>query len=131
MHCPSTPPPTDHETLRLGLMSAGLQVQAALENPEAFAAAREGLVQFCLTDLLPHLAADDQWLLEAQRCPEGGLLAQAMRAEARAMTAAAHELVTTTTACEAIAVTRVLHSLLAAHSHHEKLLLAAEHPAAP
>lgn len=106
-------------------MNVGLQVQAAIEHPERFLTAREDLLQFCFSDLLPHLDADERWLLEAQRCPAGRLLAEAMRTEARAMTAASYELVTAAGPCEAMALTRVLHAFLAAHDHHQKSLLAA------
>ena len=41
------------------------------------------------------------------------------------MTATVYELATTADACEAMALTRVLHTFLAAHDHHEKLLRAA------
>ena len=122
MACSIAPPPTDHERLRLGLMSAGLKMFAAQERPEEFPQAHEQLVNFCLTQLLPHLEQDDRWLRKASRCPEGHLLADAMRAEARMMKAAVYELADTTAACEAMAHTRVLHSFLAAHDHHEKLL---------
>lgn len=95
------------------------------EQPDGFPEARDGLVKFCFTELLPHLDRDERWLLQAQRCAEGRLLAEAMRAEIRTMTAAAYELATTAGACEAMALTRVLHTFLAAHDHHEKLLRAA------
>lgn len=72
--------------------------------------------------LLPHLVADESWLLEARRCGEGRLLADAMRTEARAMTAAVYELAAATVCYEAVAATRLLHALLAADAHHEQLL---------
>lgn len=125
MSCPTPPLPADHDELRLGLMGAGRLIRAAAEEPELFADARQGLVTFCFDRLLPHLESDEQWLLEARACAEGGLLADAMRTEARAMTGAVFELVAATGPCEAMAATRVLHSLLAAHAHHEELLAAA------
>lgn len=127
--CP-TPPTTSHDELRLALMAAGRRVRASLDDVERFPAARDDLTRLCVGELLPHLEADERWLLSAQACPEGGLLASAMRTEARAMTAAVHDLLTTTTPCEAVAATRVLHTLLAAHDHHQQLLAeAARHPA--
>ncbi len=113
---------TDHDRLRFGLMSAGRRMWDAREQPDRFPEARDGLVEFCRAELLPHLERDERWLLQAQRCPEGRLLAGAMRAETRTMTAAVYELTTTTGACEAMALTRVLHTFLAAHDHHEKSL---------
>ncbi len=123
MPCPTPPPPGDHDELRLGLMDAGRLVRAAADAPELFPQARQEVVGFCFDHLLPHLETDERWLLQARTCPHGGLLADAMRTEARAMTGAVYELVAATGPCEAMAATRVLHSLLAAHSHHEELLL--------
>lgn len=34
---------------------------------------------FCFAELLPDLEADESWLLEARRCPEGRLLARSHR----------------------------------------------------
>lgn len=116
------PPRIDHDRLRSALMSAGLRMWDAREQQDGFTDAHDALVQFCLAELLPHLERDERWLLQAQRSPEGSPLAQAMRAENRTMTAAIYELATTTDACEAMALTRVLHTFLAAHDHHEKLL---------
>ena len=103
-------------------MRTGQRMWEGREQPEGFLDTRDALVEFCRTRLLPHLEGDDRWLLQAQRCSEGRLLAQAMRAEIRTMTAAVYELASTTGACEAMALTRMLHTLLAAHEHHEKLL---------
>lgn len=122
MTCAIDPQPIGHDRLRFGLMSVGQRMWDAREQPEGFPQARDGLVEFCRAELLPHLERDERWLLQAQRCPEERLLAEAMRAETRTMTAAVYELATTTGACEAMALTRVLHTFLAAHDHHEKLL---------
>lgn len=123
--CPAAPSSVSHDRLRLGLMDAGRQVRATLDEVAGFAGARDNLARFCFAELLPHLEADEAWLLAARHCPEGRLLADAIRAEARAITAAVYELVAATNPCEAIAATRVLHALLAAHSHHEHLLATA------
>lgn len=125
MACVIAPRSIGHDRLRFGLMSAGQRMWDARDQPDGFPEAHDGLVEFCVTELLPHLERDERWLLQAQRCPEGRLLAEAMRAETRTMTAAVYELSTTTGACEAMALTRVLHTFLAAHDHHEKLLRAA------
>ena len=103
-------------------MAAGLLMWDARETPDSFPGAHDELVRFCLTRVLPHLKADEDWLLEERRHPERRLLAEAMRAEGRTMAAAVDELRTVVEPCEAIALTRVLHALLAAHDHHEKLL---------
>ena len=108
--------------LRLALMDAGRQVRATADDLERFPAARDNMARFCFAELLPHLEADESWLLEARHCPEARLLADAIRTEARAMTAAVYELVTATSPCEAVTATRVLHALLAAHDHHTELL---------
>lgn len=120
--CRGASPAATHDMLRLGLMEAGRRVRAAAEDGERFPAARDTLVRFCFAELLPHLEADESWLSEARDCPEGRLLAHAIRTEARAMTAAVYELLAVTSPCEAVAATRVLHALLAAHAHHEDLL---------
>lgn len=125
MPCPAAPPPASHDMLRLALMDAGRQVRASAEDLERFPAARDNLVRFCFAELLPHLEADEGWLLEARHCDGGRLLADAIRTEARAMTAAVYELAAATGPCEAVAATRVLHALLAAHAHHEQLLVTA------
>ncbi|HEX6246620.1 MAG TPA: hypothetical protein VFZ64_02000 [Nocardioidaceae bacterium] len=124
MPCP-TPPLDNHDVLKLGLMDAGRRMRAAADDPGLFPDAREGLVAFCFEELVPHLEDDERWLREASSCSAGGLLADAMRTEARAMTGAAYELVGTANPCEAMATTRVLHTLLAAHAHHQELLVAA------
>lgn len=125
MSCPPAPH-TSHDPLRFGLMSAGLRIWDTREQPDDFPGARGRLVEFCLTELLPHLDRDERWLSDAQHCPEGRLLAQAMLAETRTMRAAVSALSTATDACEAMAQTRVLHTFLAAHDHHERLLQAAD-----
>lgn len=79
------------------------------------------MARFCFAELLPHLEADEAWLLKARTNPSVSLLADAIRTEARAMTAAVYELVAATSPCEAIASTRVLHAFLAAHAHHMQL----------
>ena len=120
------PQHTGHDPLRLGLMNAGLRMWRTRERPEEFPEAHDHLVTFCFTELLPHLDRDEQWLLDAQGSADGRLLAEAMRAELRTMTAAVYELPTAADACEAMALTRVIHTFLAAHDHHERLLLAAD-----
>lgn len=120
--CPVEPPPANHDTLRLALMDAGRQVRASADDLERFPAARDNITRFCFAELLPHLEADETWLLEARHCAEMRLLIDAIRTEARAMTAAVYELVAATEPCQAVAATRVLHALLAAHAHHEELL---------
>lgn len=125
MTCPSVHQRSHHEDLRFGLVGAGRMLRASVDDPETFTAAHRDVVTFCLDELLPHLESDERWLVQARLCPRGGLLADAMRTEARAMTAAAMELVNAAGPCEAMAATRVLHSLLAAHAHHEDLLVAA------
>lgn len=124
MTCPTAKSPERHDRLRFGLVGAGRLVRASVEDPVLFADARRDLVAFCLDELLPHLETDERWLVRARLCTKGGLLADAMRAEARAMTAAAFELMGAAGPCEAMAATRVLHALLAAHVHHEELLVA-------
>ncbi|MDP2775492.1 MAG: hypothetical protein Q8O61_18210 [Nocardioides sp.] len=106
-------------------MDAGRRLRASVEDVEGFPAARDHLVRFCFAELLPHLEADEDWLLEARLCAHGHLIADAIRTEARAMTAAVYELADATGPCEAVAATRVLHAFLAAHAHHEQLLVAA------
>ncbi len=123
MSSPNAPRPTDHDHLRFALMSAGQRVWDAQDEPERFHETRDDLVKFCITQLVPHLERDERRLLTARHGPAGGLLAQAMTAEIRTMKASVYELSTTTRACEAMALTRVLHTFLAAHDHHEKLLL--------
>ncbi len=107
-------------------MSAGLRMWHTRERPDDFGEARDRLVDFCTTELLPHLDRDERWLSDAELRPEGRLLAAAMRAESRTMRAAVSALSTATDACEAMAQTRVLHTFLAAHDHHTKLLVAAD-----
>lgn len=123
---------TTHDELRLELMAAGQGMRAAVEDPARFAPAHERLVRLALDQVLPHLEADERWLRDAEALPETRLLALAVRSEARAMIAAAHQLVDSTTPCEAAAITRVLHTLLAAHVHHGELLASAlERPVNP
>lgn len=106
-------------------MGAGLRMWNSREKPEDFSEAHGHLVRFCTTELVPHLDRDQHWLLQAQTCPEGHLLAQAMLAEVQMMVAAVYGVVDATAPCEAMAQTRVLHTLLAAHDHHEILLRSA------
>lgn len=122
MRCTLPPQSTGHDRLRFDLMRAGLQMWQSREQRDAFPQARDRLVDFCEIRLLTHLESDERWLLEARHCPQGHLLAEAMRAEMRMTMAAVAELATATGPCEAMAQTRVLHALLAAHIHHEQLL---------
>lgn len=119
---PDGPRPASHDELRLGLMDAGRQLHATTVDPARFPAARDTIARYCFSELLPHLEADESWLMAARDSPETRLLADAMRTEARAMTAAAHELAHAQEPVQAVAATRVLHALLAAHAHHEDLL---------
>lgn len=125
----ATPDTPAHDHLRFDLMGAGLQMWHAREQPDRFPEAHDQLVKFALIELVPHLERDERWLLQAQHCPQVGLLAEAMRAEIRTMTGAVYELAATDKACESMALTRVLHTFLAAHDHHEKLLRGAISPA--
>jgi hypothetical protein len=110
-------------------MTAGRRVMATAEGPE-FLAARDELSVYCTDHVLAHLEADESWLAEADMCPQARLLARAMRAEARAMAAAVDELARAANPCEAMASARVLHTFLAAHAHHELLLVDAIEEAA-
>lgn len=105
--------------------SGASSCRAAAEDLKRLPAARDNLARFCFAELLPHLEADESWLVEARHCGEGHLLADAMRTEARAMTAAVDELAAVTGPYEVVAATRLLHTLLAAHAHHEQLLVSA------
>ncbi len=125
MTCAVPSRPTGHERLRVDLIAVGLRMWLAREQPDMLPEALHDLADYCKSTLLPHLERDERWLHEAQGCTEGHLLAEAMRAEIRMMTGAIEELASTTEACEAMALTRVLHSFLAAHDHHEDLLRAA------
>jgi hypothetical protein len=111
-----------HEPLRLELIRRGALAFRAGEQAEADGAALAGLVEFCREQLLPHLEHDEQWLTRAGGCPEGRLLATAMRSEARALAAAVHELATATDRCDAMGAARVVHALFAAHVDHARLL---------
>lgn len=83
------------------------------------------VVRLGFATLLPQLEDDEHWLRAAEADPQTRPLAQAMRTEARAMTATVYPLVAATAPCEAVAATQVLHTLLAAHIHHEELLASA------
>jgi hypothetical protein len=122
-----SPVSASHDVLRLALIEAGQQVAGTTGDGDGFPAARDSITRFCYAELLPHLEADERWLLGAQDT-ESRLVAEAMRSEARAMTAAVYELADATDACRAVAAIRVLHALLAAHAHHEQLLVAAGCP---
>jgi hypothetical protein len=125
MTCPAVRETKQGEQLRLGLMAAGRRLLTATDDHSVFHTTHAELTSFCLTKLVPHLERDERWLVEADECAEARLLALAMRAEARTMTAAVYDLVAATTPCEAMASTRVLHALLAAHAHHEDRLVTA------
>jgi len=126
-------PDTDHERLRLELMTAGRGLLAAAEADGGAVAdltsARDDLARFCTTVLLPQLGRDELCLQQAERLPETRLLAEAMRAQIRAITAVAHELGTPSPPWAAVAATRALHTMLAVYTHHHALLSSAlDHP---
>lgn len=125
--CTGAQPPSTHEALRLSLLAVGREVRAAADTGVGLPAARDRLARFCFAELLAHLESDEAWLVDARVCPEGRLLAEAIRSEARTMTATVYELAAAETGCEAVAATRVLHALLAAHVHHEETLRKATH----
>lgn len=123
-----------HERLRLELVAAGRALVAAAETEAAadLAEAREDLERFCATDLLPELRRDEVCLERAEEHLETRLLAVAMRAQIRAITAIAEELRAPSAPWVAVAATRALHAMLAAYSHHHALLSSAVNdPAAP
>jgi hypothetical protein len=121
--CPRVPA-QHHDELRLGLVTAGHDLVGAAPGA-AFTAARDRLVTFCVDEVLTHLEHDEAWLTRAEHCQTGRLLALAMRAEARAMQGAVLDLAVAHDACEAMSSTRVLHTLLAAHTNHQALLVQA------
>ena len=106
-------------------MDAGQRLSSGATDPAAFSSAHEELTAFCSTELIPHLESDDEWLVEAGHRAEGELLAQAIRAENRAMVAVMDQLTAAVSPCDTVAATRVLHTLLAVHAHNEELLVAA------
>lgn len=115
--------PSSHDTLRLELITAGIQLHDALAEPSRFHSAREHVVNFCRIRLLPHLERDERWLVQAEECvPGGGLLADAIRVENRAITSAVLEIASATAPWEAVAATRVLHAFLATHTQNEQRL---------
>ncbi len=124
MPCTIPTRPTGHDLLQVDLLAAGLRMWASRGRPDVLPRAVADLGHFCESTLLPHLERDERWLRDAQDCAEGHLLAQAMRAEIRAMTGVIEELGSVSEACEAMALTRVVHSFLVAHDHHENLLRA-------
>lgn len=117
--------PAEHEELRLGLMRAGMRLREAIGDPTRFDEARDELLSFCFDQVLPHLHHDEHWLAQAEDCAPGGLLATAMRAESRAITAAVLEVENAEEPCEAVGATRVLHTLLALHADQEEHLASA------
>jgi hypothetical protein len=117
--------PAEHDDLRLGLMRAGIRLRDAVADPTEFGEARAELVAFCVERVLPHLQHDERWLARAEDCAPGGLLAEAMRTESRAITAAVFEVESAEEPCEAVGATRVLHTLLALHADQEEHLASA------
>lgn len=122
--CPRPVALEDHDRLRLELMNAGRALRDAVDDPGRFATTRDALIRFSRDRLLPHLDRDERWLAHAEQCPGTRLLAEAMRAESRQITAAVLDLVAGGP-CEAVAAARVVHVLLAAHSQHADRLRAA------
>lgn len=123
--CQEVVPHEHHDQLRLDLMNAGREFLAASAEQDDFGEARARLVAFCTDELLPHLERDERWLTKTSECEEGRLLGLAMRAEARAVRGAVYELMSALDASEVMGATRVVHALLAAHAHHQELLLSA------
>lgn len=121
----------DHDALRLELMGAGRELLAAFEAGGSVTAERERIAEVCRTALLPRLDADETCLVEAGQHPETRLLAEAMRAQIRALTALTGELGTPGEPWEAVAVTRALYTMLAAYTHHHALLSSALNALAP
>lgn len=119
-------PPTaadNHERLRLGLIDAGIALRDAVDNPSRYDSAHAELVRYCVDHVLPHLEHDERWLTRAEDCARAAALARAVREESRVITAVVHELESTESPCENVAVTRVLHTLLALHVNHEQRLI--------
>lgn len=114
-----------HEGLRLELMGAGRALLAAFEAGGDVAGAVEQVARVCVTALLPRLDQDELCLLEAAQHPETRLLAEAMRAQIRALTAITRELGGPVEPWAAVAATRALYTMLAAYTHHHALLSSA------
>lgn len=121
----------DHDALRLELMGAGRELLAAFEAGGDATVARERVAEVCRTALLPRLDEDEACLVEAGQHPETRLLAEAMRAQIRALTALTGELGTSGEPWEAVAATRALYTMLAAYAHHHALLSSALDALAP
>ena len=123
---PMTCPADDaHEGLRLELMSAGRGLLAAFEAGGDVAGAVERVAQVCVTALLPRLDQDELCLLDAAQYPETRLLAEAMRAQIRALTAITRELGGPIEPWAAVAATPAQYTMLAAYTHHHALLSSA------
>lgn len=123
MKCSTVAAPDSHDTLRLELIAVGIRLHDSIAEPSRFQSARDHVVNFCFDRLLPHLERDERWLVQAEECvPGGGLLADAIRVESRAIAAAVLEIAGAAEPCEAVAATRALHALLAIHARHEHQL---------
>lgn len=120
-----------HERLRLELMSAGRALLTAFEAGGDVTAAGEQVARVCVTALLPRLEEDGLCLLEAAQYPETRLLAEAMRAQIRALGAITRELGGPIEPWAAVAATRALYTMLAAYTHHHALLSSALRALAP
>ncbi|MBI2244165.1 MAG: hypothetical protein HYU55_09570 [Nocardioides sp.] len=118
-------PDDDHEVLRLQLMTAGRGLLAAFEAGADVTMARGRVARVCETALVPRLEEDERCLLRAAQRADTRLLAEAMRAQIRAITAITRELAAPVQPWEAVAATRALYTMLAAYTHHHALLSSA------
>jgi hypothetical protein len=114
---------SEHQDLRLRLLTEARPLAATVDGTVPFEPMRDSLVRFLLDELTPHLAMDEELLTTASDRADTRLLAEAIRAQRRAIVAAITDLREASTAWEAVAATRALHSLLAVHHMQEEELL--------
>jgi hypothetical protein len=120
-------PEIGHDALRLRLLTAGRDLRLAVDDPQRFAEARARLTAFLVDEVLAHLAEDEPWLLAAEQQPDTRLLAQVTRAEILTVEAAVEDIVSAAE-YEAVGATRVVHTLLAVHDLHMRLLHGSHRP---
>lgn len=129
MPAPAHPPPApahvaassraEHTDLALRLYQAAQPLAEVVEAGLPYEKAREDMAGFLLSRLITHLTAEEEGILTvAAHYEETRLLAEALRAEQRAIAARVKELMDAASGWEAVAAVRAIHALLAVHTLH-------------
>lgn len=112
-----------HFELATGLRQRGGALLAAARAGEPHAGARDALLEYLDTEIIPHARAEEQAMYPAGDAGATAMLVRSMRDEHLALMALVEELRAETDAIPAVAAASALMALFDSHLHKENDLL--------